>query len=250
MAMNVVLDKLRGPHKSLRYRCWELPKQSAKLAFYRLMGRSWIDYYAKHIDTSQSEVLTAAPVYLDVGKEFLNFLREHGLRPEHHVLDYGCGILRAALQLVPYLEPGRYVGVDISGARLEQGHQLMSEAGIAPDRYETHLVYDCSLKELDGRKFDYVWAHAVLTHMPEADIRSLLVALKAHLNRGASFFFTYFPSEKVGADRVTIDQVRDFYYPTGYLNNLFDELGYDFTVMPRDYRENWGIRTRARLKVG
>jgi predicted TPR repeat methyltransferase len=123
----------------------------------------------------------------------------------------------------------------------------MDEAGIAPDNYSTYLVYDCSLKEVGGRKFDYVWAHAVLSHMPEADIRDLLAALKSRLNPGASFFFTFFPSEKLGADRVTVDQVRDFYYPTEYLKNLFASMGYDFVVLPRNYKENWGIRTRARL---
>ncbi len=64
----------------------------------------------------------------------------------------------------------------------------MDEAGIARDRYATFLVHDCSLKELGDRKFDYVWAHAVLMHMPEPDIRSLLTSLKKHLNLGAVFF--------------------------------------------------------------
>ena len=73
--------------------------------------------------------------------------------------------------------------------------------------------------------------------------------MKNRLNPGAKFFFTFFPSEKLGADRVTVDQVRDFYYPTEYLKKLFASLGYDFVVLPRNYKENWGIRTRARLMV-
>ena len=242
-----LLDKLRGRHKSLRHRFWRMPKEYVKLGLSRLSGQSWIDYYAKYIDTDVAEVLPAVPDYLDVGKEFLTYLQEHGLRREHQLLDYGCGILRGGLQFVPYLQPGHYVGVDISATRLEQGRRLMDEAGIARERYSTHLVHDCSLSELGERKFDYVWAHAVLTHMPEMDIRQLLAALKKHLNPGALFFFTFFPSEKLGVDRAAIDQVRDFYYPTDDLKNLFESLGYDFVIMPRNYRENWGVRTRARL---
>ena len=247
MAAGVLLDRLRGRHKSIRYRFWGLPKRRLRLYLYRLLGRSWIEYYADHINTSESEVLTAAPTYLDVGKEFLTFLQKHGLRPEHRLLDYGCGILRGGLQLVPYLERGNYVGVDISRVRLDQGQDLMDGAGIARDRYSVVLVQDCSLRELEGETFDYVWAHAVLTHMPESDIRILLASLKNHMKPGGQFFFTFFPSEKLGADRPVADQVRDFYYPTEYLKGVFESAGYDFVVLPRDYRENWGLRTRARL---
>lgn len=245
-----LLAKLRGRHKSLRFRFWELPKEYVKLSIYRLGGRSWIEYYSNHLDTKEGEVLQAVPSYLDVGKDFLTFLQQHGLRPGHHLLDYGCGILRGGLQFVPYLEPGRYIGVDISPARIEQGRRLLDDAGIARDRYATFVVHDCALKELGDRKFDYVWAHAVLMHMPEADIRALLASLKDHLNPGGSFFFTFFPSEKLGQDRIVRDQIRDFYYPTDYLKALFESMGYDFVIMPRDYDENWGLRTRARLISG
>ena len=157
------------------------------------------------------------------------------------------GILRGGLQFVPYLEPGHYVGVDISGTRLEQGRGLMDEAGIARDSYSTFLVHDCSLKELGDRKFDYVWAHAVVMHMPEPDIRAFLSSLKKHLNPAAAIFFTYFPSERLGLDRIAKDHIRDFYYPTEYLKDIFESMGYDFVIMPKGYKENWGTRTRARL---
>jgi SAM-dependent methyltransferase len=242
-----LVDKLRGRHKSMRFRFWDIPRESLKRHICRWSGRTWIDYYAKFIDTKDTEALNPVPSYLDVGKEFLDYLCEHGLRPEHHLLDYGCGILRGGLQFVPYLQPHHYVGVEISASRLEQGRRLMDEAGIAGDSYSTLLVHDCSLRELQGRKFDYVWAHAVLMHMPESDIRSLLHSLKNHLNPNAVFLFTFFPSEKLNLDKVYIDQVRDFYYPTAYLQSIFESIGYDFVVMPRGYKENWGIRTRARL---
>ncbi len=242
-----VLTALRGRHNSIRFRFWETPKETLKLLFYRLSGRSFIDYYADRIATKESEALPSEPIYLDVGKEFLTYLQEHGLRPEDHLLDYGCGILRGGLQFVPYLEPGHYVGVDISASRLEQGQGLMDEAGIPRENYATYLVQDCSLKELGNRKFDIVWAHAVLMHMPEADIRALLASLKGHLNPGASFYFTFFPSESLGLDRITKDQVRDFYYPTDYLKEIFESKGYEFEILPKGYKENWGVRTRARL---
>lgn len=246
----MLVDKLRGRHNSIRYRFWEIPKETLKHYTYRLRGRSWIDYYAHSINTKDSEALAPTPDYLDVGKGFLTFLQDHGLQPDHALLDYGCGILRGGLQFVPYLKPHRYVGVEISETRLQQGRDLMRAAGIPDDRYETHLVRDCSLRELGDRRFDYIWAHAVLMHMPESDIRAFLSSLKTHLNPGAAFYFTYFPSEQLGTNRVVVDQVRDFYYPTEYLRGIFESLGYDYVILPRGYKENWGIRTRARLIEG
>lgn len=194
-----IIKKLRGRHNSIRYRFLEMPKEYLKQYSYRLRGRSWIEYYANRIDTDVTEALSSEPEYLDVGKDFLAYLKWRGLRPEHTLLDYGCGILRGGLQFVPYLNRGNYVGVDISVMRLEQGRRLMDEAGIDRAAYSTCLVRDCSLKVLGNRKFDYVWAHAVLMHMPESDIRSLLCSLKNHLKSGAEFHFTFFPSENLGA---------------------------------------------------
>ena len=243
-----VLNRLRGRHQSIRYRFVEIPKDYIKLLLWRLSGRTWIDYYAQQIDTKNTEVLPSDANYLDVGKEFLTFLKDEGLQPEHQLLDYGCGILRGGLQFVPYLNEGNYVGVDISEVRLAQGQGLMREAGIADDRYTLHLVRDCSLAELGDRKFDYVWAHAVLMHMPEDDISKFLSSLRHHLAPGAVFYFTYFPSEKLGKSKVSRIQVRDFYYPTDYLKELFGRLGYDFVLLPKGYRENWGLRVKAFIK--
>ena len=37
---------------------------------------------------------------------------EHGLKPEHKLLDVGCGPLRGGIKFINYLEPGNYYGVD------------------------------------------------------------------------------------------------------------------------------------------
>ena len=243
-----VLRKLRGKHNSIRYRFIVLPKEYVKLLLWRGSGHTWIEYYAKQIDTKAAEALSATADYLDVGKEFLTLLKDEGLLPEHRLLDYGCGILRGGLQFVPYLNEGNYVGVDISKVRLAQGRALMREAGIDDDRYTLHYVRDCLLEELGDRQFDFVWAHAVLMHMPEEDIVEFLTSLKRHLAPGAVFYFTYFPSEKLGKVTVSRIQVRDFYYPTDYLKRLFEKAGYDFVLLPKGYQENWGLRVRTALK--
>jgi len=43
-----------------------------------------------------------------------DFLIDLGMKPEHKLLDIGCGVGRASRAFVPYLHPGNYVGIDIS----------------------------------------------------------------------------------------------------------------------------------------
>ena len=46
------------------------------------------------------------------GKYRFEFLVESGLRPEHRLCDFGCGALRLGVWTIPYLDAGRYFGID------------------------------------------------------------------------------------------------------------------------------------------
>lgn len=241
---------LRGRQKSIRARFWTLPKEELVLRFYQLTGRSWIDFYGDRLDRMGREHIGTLPneKYLDGGRLFLEFLKKQGLERHHRILDYGCGIMRAALHLVPYLDQGRYTGVDISRARIEHGKWLLSNAGIPEDGYAVHAVRDCALRELKDQKFDFVWANSVLTHMPESDIQALLKALKHHLHADSNFYFTYSltePDEANGPKRLN---TKDFYYPESYIRKIFEDAGYEFVVVPDGVSDEYGSPTvRARL---
>ena len=124
-----------------------------------------------------------------------------------------------------------YVGIDISWNRIQKGHLVLSSAGISREDYEVHLAKDCLLKELQDQRFDVIWANSVLTHMPERDIREFLFALKAHLKQGGIFFFTFSPSERLGVTVPKQEKIKNFYYPTSYLKDLFEDCGYNFEVL-------------------
>jgi SAM-dependent methyltransferase len=56
----------------------------------------------------------SAQNYLSSGRHFLGiFRRNGGLKPEHRVLDVGCGCGRMALPLTSYLGAGSYEGFDV-----------------------------------------------------------------------------------------------------------------------------------------
>lgn len=238
--IEAVKRRLRGDYNSIRTRYFEMPRRWIDyLLRYRLFGKSWVKYYADLIDTDERAKGHVNPEYVNYGKVHFDYLRSQGLKKGHSLLDYGCGRMRAGLHFAKFLGPGRYVGVDISEERLKNGRELMRAAGIGDDEYESICVRDCYLRELDGRKFDFVWAASVLTHMPENDIRAALSSIRRLLAPDGAFYFTY-----AEADQEKRRIMKDFWYPRAKIAELCEEAGLSFELMPH-YRE-WGdVMARA-----
>jgi SAM-dependent methyltransferase len=47
-----------------------------------------------------------------IGRRYVDFLLAQGLKSTDMLLDFGCGAGRVGIWLIPFLEPGRYVGID------------------------------------------------------------------------------------------------------------------------------------------
>jgi cyclopropane fatty-acyl-phospholipid synthase-like methyltransferase len=226
-----LLRRLRGDYNSVRYRFVGLPREWAVYTWFRMTGRSWIDFYGQRLDghagTSIRSNKPPKESYLAQAEEHVAFLKSKGLEPHHDFLDYGCGILRLGRLVIPYLEANRYVGVEISAERLQRGESLMANEGDYGGTYQTVLVANCELRELGDKTFDYVWAKSVLTHMPKADIKALLTALRKHLKPDGRFYFTFAQS-----DRVDRRNIKDFYYPESTIRKWATEAGYDLIIEP------------------
>ena len=127
-----------------------------------------------------------------MGHRQLRFLQHRGLRPEHKVLDVGCGALRAGVQLVDYLDPGNYYGVDINGMLLEAGYEeeltddlrakLPRDSLRATDRFDVDF----------GVRFDYAIAQSVFTHISLNQIRLCLYRVANVMPPGGRFFASFF----------------------------------------------------------
>lgn len=156
-------------------------------------GRSFRDWYAGYVDKG---VDTADRTWLGetestVGPMQVEFLRVHGLLPNHSLLDFGCGNLRGGIPLIRYLDPDRYVGVDISRARLKVGEERIAAAGLQSKRPTLLCPAHMSMTELTGRRFDYIWSMSVLCHMPMDDIQELFDSVGRYMHSATVFFATY-----------------------------------------------------------
>jgi cyclopropane fatty-acyl-phospholipid synthase-like methyltransferase len=55
---------------------------------------------------------------------------KEGLKPEHYLLDIGCGSLRGGVHFIAYLEPRHYFGIDKDEQLLEAGRGEIQQLGL------------------------------------------------------------------------------------------------------------------------
>jgi len=117
----------------------------------------------------------------------IDFLTSRGLRPEHRLLDVGCGVLRGGIPLIEYLQSGHYAGIEARAHVLEEGRKELAKAGLEHKRPLLLNASDPAQIELPDR-FDYVWAHSVLYHMPDEVVDGYLGLIAGCLSDGGQFY--------------------------------------------------------------
>jgi SAM-dependent methyltransferase len=146
-----------------------------------------------------------APAFHDVALNTMGRMNMAGLRPEHDVLDIGCGVGRTARYLCDFLEPdARYEGFDIMEEMI-----AWCQAEITPRfpnfRFSFAPLFnsayrpDHSLPTAEefvfpypDRSFDFVFAHSVFTHLPLPAVRNYLRQTNRVLRGGGTFYATWF----------------------------------------------------------
>jgi SAM-dependent methyltransferase len=170
-----------------------------------------------------------------IGRSYFEFLREQGLRPDHRVLDFGCGAGRIGIWLVPYLERGHYVGVD---------HHWMALDAFARYEVPLHGLAPCSPRlVLDGSldvarlaaRFDVILDCFVSYHLDQSDRIRLYRGFLQSLSPGGRIFLPHGPTLDPGqlaalGLRVVHAELR----PSPFL------VGYH----PKD-RDHWHVIARA-----
>ena len=128
----------------------------------------------------------------ELGALQIDFLRSRGLRPDNTLLDYGCGCLRGGLHFIRYLDPGHYAGVDVSAAILDAGRGFLVDAGLEGKQPELQRVDDLSFDWFAGRKFDFVFAQSVFTHLPLDAIQTVIGNVPKVLGPDSEMYATFF----------------------------------------------------------
>jgi SAM-dependent methyltransferase len=129
-----------------------------------------------------------------------NLLTTLGLRQHHSLLDVGCGSLRVGRLLIPYLNRGKYFGLE--------PHQWLVEAGIKHELGEEVVqikrptfFFTDSPDALTQKRisFDFALAQSIFSHCGLDLIRGWLSAISRSLARDGALVATFLPDEKDSA---------------------------------------------------
>ncbi len=108
----------------------------------------------------------------------LELLRHLGLQPQHRLVDYGCGPLRAGRFLIRYLQAGRYRGYDFNPDFIAIARDIVAAT---PELRDKAPALEQSTSFLDiAAPADFILLFSVLNHCGAAErLRTLEVARAA-----------------------------------------------------------------------
>jgi SAM-dependent methyltransferase len=194
------------------------------------------DHYRAYVGPPEDYDLIAAMVF--------NLLTCLGLRQQHRVLDIGCGSLRVGRLLIPYLNPGNYVGVEPNRWLVRDG--IRNEVGRDQVRIKRPMFsYRPSLEDFRQHlALDYAVAQSIFSHAGKDLVRHWLGQLAPHLKESGALLATFIPAAEDS-------EGEGWVYPgcVGYrgetLAALAAEFGYRFELVDWWHpRQAWAIFAR------
>jgi SAM-dependent methyltransferase len=138
--------------------------------------RSIAEEHAARAESPLAAVGVADPQrFARLGRVQFALLKAEGLAPSSRLLEFGCNVGRLALQAVPYLTEGRYLGLDFSPTLVrhacDSADALLSHVDPARYRFAQDDGENLS-RWLES--FDFACAFSLFTHMEHEDALRLL----------------------------------------------------------------------------
>jgi SAM-dependent methyltransferase len=173
------------------------------------------------VDWHRRAVGGVGPMWDQIADLQLEFMVGAGLRPEHFLLDIGCGSLRGGSRFIPYLDAGHYFGVDRDRRLIETGLSEEIDPQVRAEKTpHVEVMEDFGFERL-GRRFDFALAQSLFTHIPLNSIMRCVVNVARVLEPSGRFYATYFENpDKRNVDPVQQVVTESFYDADPYHYDL------------------------------
>jgi len=166
--------------------------------------------YEHHAQTHPEDLAVGGKgEFESMGRLELEILRLEGLQPHHTLLDLGCGTGRLAVQAIPYLVGGCYIGVDISPTMLAKATRRVADMGL-DGRCAVSWVHQRTARfpQADAA-VDMLCAFSVFTHMEHEDTFLYLKEARRIVRPGGRLVFSCLPLALEFSRRMFLREAED-----------------------------------------
>jgi hypothetical protein len=136
-------------------------------------GKSFKEYYvesvllALHGDKKHASLGSdLSPRRLAHARWTFARLLELGIQPSDVVVDYGCGTLRVGRLFIDFLNPDKYIGLDVDERILEAASDTQSPDIHALKRPTLEVITSLSVERAAARRPRWLLAKGVIQHVP------------------------------------------------------------------------------------
>ena len=126
-----------------------------------------------------------------------NLLTTLGLRQHHSLLDIGCGSLRIGRLLIPYLNRGKYFGVEPNQWLVEEGIRRELGESLIEIKHPTFFFSESPNAIVEANtSFDFAVAQSIFSHCGLDLIKGWLSAISRSLAQDGALLATFLPAEE------------------------------------------------------
>lgn len=174
-----------------------------------------------------------------IGPLQFHFMQSQGLRPDHRLLDIGCGSLRAGRFFIAYLNPRCYFGLDSDEALVRAGLKMEIDTALINEK-QPEFAFNSDFRFPFDQKPDFAIAQSVFTHLTPKQIETCLLNLREFAPK-CKFFVTFNESAFGWPSWFSPNSQRTFFYKRSQMARMADRCGWTMTYIgewehPRDQR--------------
>lgn len=179
-----------------------------------------------------------------------NLLTTLGLRQQHSLLDVGCGSLRIGRLLIPYLNKGKYFGIEPNEWLVKEGIKREIGETLVQIKDPTFFFSDSpTTLSRAGVRFDFAVAQSIFSHCGLDLIAQWLSGISQSLVETGALVATFLPSEQDSTRTGWIyPECVNFRLST--LKNLATEANLRFDVLNWKHpRQQWALFAKPKFNA-
>jgi SAM-dependent methyltransferase len=180
-----------------------------------------------------------------------NLLTTLGLRQHHSLLDVGCGSLRIGRLLIPYLNRGKYFGVEPNEWLVKEGIKRELGEALVQIKRPTFFFSDSPETVAQARvSFDFAVAQSIFSHCGLDLIRGWLSAISHSLAHDGALVATFLPGEE-GSLRTGWVYPECVNYRPAVLERAAAEANFRFEILDWKHpRQTWALFAAPKFDSG